>query len=254
MTVSLPVVPKYLLEEYEPNELPQSLKNLLEYFGTTGVELSTHDTFIVFLYILMLETGFVPRDYFDDVEGNGSNDYCYHRINVMTKKFPLNWKGDRSYYISFILPCLPNAICKFFCLVAGEDILATCTLQDIKIGFSYLFDPAIYIVDTNIGTKKLFQNLRGLSVKFKSEISYRLKTFMLTTNKVPHNNLYFLPIEVILHILEYVNEKDLKNFAKTCRRFRGIDQDPVIQNGIARKKSVVRLRIARMIHQVSGIF
>lgn len=255
MTVSIPVVPKYLLEEYEPNDPPQSLTNLLQYFETTGVELSTHDSFIVFLYILMLETGFVPREFFDDIDdGNGCNDFCYRRIIAMTTKFPSSWKGDRSYYISFVLPCLPDDICKFFCLVAGEDILATCTLQDIKIGFSYLFDPAIYIVDTKAESKKLFQNLRGLSVKFKSEISYRLKTFMLTTNSVPHNNLYFLPIEVIFHILEYVNEKDLKNFAKTCRRFRGIDEDPVIQSGIARKKSVVRLRIARMIHQVSGIF
>lgn len=255
MDISLPVIRKYLLEEYEPHDPPQSLTNLLHYFETTGVDLSTHDTFIVFLYVLMLETGFVPKEYyFEDVAGNECNDYCYRRIDALTKKFPSNWKGDRSYYISFVLPCLPEDICKFFCLVAGEDILATCTLQDIKIGFSYLFDPAIYIVDTKIGTRKLYQNLRGLSVKFKSEISYRLKTFMLTTNNVPHNNLYFLPIEVILHILEYVNEKDLKSFAKTCRRFRGIDQDPVIQNGIARKKSVVRLRIARMIHQVSGIF
>lgn len=254
MDLSLPVVRKYLLEEYEPNDHPpQSLTNLLQYFESTGVELSTHDTFIVFLYILMLETGFVPKEFFADIE-NGCNDYCFHRIDAMTKQFPSNWKGDRSYYISFVLPCLPDDICKFFCLVAGEDILATCTLQDIKIGFSYLFDPTIYVVDTNVGNKKFFQNLRGLSVKFKSEISYRLKTFMLTTNNVPHNNLYFLPIEVILHVLGYVNEKDLKNFAKTCRRFHGIDQDPVIQSGIARKKSVVRLRIARMIHQVSGIF
>lgn len=254
MTVSLPVVPKYLLEEYEPSDPPQSLTNLLQYFETTGFELSTHDTFIVFLYILMLETGFVPKEFFEGIEGNGCNDFCYDRIIAMTKRFPSNWKGDRSYYISFVLPCLSDDICKFFCLVAGEDILATCTLQDIKIGFSYLFDPAIYIVETKVENRKLFQNLRGLSVKFKSEISYRLKTFMLTTNNVPHNNLYFLPIEVIFNILEYVNEKDLKSFAKTCRRFRGIDQDPVIQSEIARKKSVVRLRIARMIHQVSGIF
>lgn len=194
----------------------------------------------------------MPKEFAGEVEDASCNDYCYGRVLAMTTKFPANWKGDRSYYISFILPRLPDDTCKFFCLVAGDDILVTCTLQDVKIGFSCLFDPSIYIVETN--HKRLYQNLRGLSAMFKSEISYRLKTFMLSTINVPHNNLYFLPIEVILHVLEYVNERDLKNFAKTCRRFSGIDQDPVIQNGIARKKSVVRLRIARMIHQVSGIF
>lgn len=200
----------------------------------------------------MLETGFVPKD-FAETSASDTNEFCYSRILAMTKMFPSNWKGDRSYYINFVLPCLPRDICKFFCLVAGEDILATCTIQDSKVGYSFLFDPTIYIVDTKVSNPRLFQNLKGLSLKFKNEISFQLKTFVLSMYSIPHNNLAYLPIEVILHILSFMNKYDIKNFCRTCRRFDKLENDLKLRSIMSRNEGFTRANV-RLLNHFSGTF
>lgn len=200
----------------------------------------------------MLETGFVPKD-FADPSAVDCDEFCYPRVLAMTKKFPSNWKGDRSYYINFVLPCLPRDICKFFCLIAGEDILATCTIQDSKVGYSFLFDPAIYIVEASAGNPRLFQNLKGLSLKFKNEISFQLRTFVLSMYNIPHNNLLYLPYEVILHILSFMNKYDIKNFCRTCRRFEKLDSDLKLRHIMSRNEGFTRANV-RLINHFSGSF
>lgn len=200
----------------------------------------------------MLETGFVPKD-FAEASTSNCNGFCYSRILAMTKKFPSNWKGDRSYYINFVLPGLPSDICKFFCLVSGEDILATCTIQDSKVGYSFLFDPTIYIVETKVTNPRLFQNLKGLSLKFKNEISFQLKTFVLSMYNVPHNNLPYLPIELVVHILSFLNKYDIKNFCRTCRRFDKLDSDLKLRNIMSRNEGFTRANV-RLLNHFSGSF
>lgn len=214
------------MEDYELNNPPQTLQNVFEYFENNGVSLNAHDTFIVFLYVLMLETGFIPKDFADD-SANDSAEFFYPRMLQMSKKFPGNWKLDRSYYINFVLPCLPADICKFFCLVSGEDILATCTIPNSKIGYSFLFDPTVYIVKNN---SKVFQNLKGLSITFKNAISFPLKVFVLSMYNIPHNSLLYLPYETLLDIMKYLNKFDIANLCRTCRRFENIHKDPKLRS------------------------
>lgn len=200
----------------------------------------------------MLETGFVPKD-FAEASTSDSNGFCYSRILEMTKIFPSNWKGDKSYYINFVLPDLPNDICKFFCLVAGEDILATCTIQGSKMGYSFLFDPTIYIVETKVANPRLFQNMKGLSLKFKNEISFQLKTFVLSKYNIPHNNLAYLPIELILHILGFMNKYDIKNVCRTCRRFDKLENDLKLRSIMSKNDEYSRVSI-RLYNPLTGTF
>lgn len=232
------------MEDYELNDHPQTLRNAFSYLESSSMVLNTSDTFIVFLYILMLETGFVPKEFAGDA-ATDCGEFCYPRILKLTERLPTKWKLDRSYYINFVLPCLPNDICKFFCIVAGEDILATCTIQDSKIGYSFLFDPSVYIVDNNT---RLFQNLRGLSIKFKDSISYPLKSFVLSMYNIPHNSLLYLPYEVVLCILRYVDKYDIRNVSRASRMFENIDKDPKLRHIMNKNEGYPRANVRLLNH------
>lgn len=236
--VFLSAMGRYLLEDYELDNPPQSLANLLDYFSAT--ELDINDIFILLLYILTLETGFVPKELLDS-STDKSIDFTHNRVLRMTERFPEKWKGDRTYFIDFVLPKCPSHVCQLFCLVSDDDVLATFRLKEDLIGYSHLFDPKAFIVGP-----RHFQNLRGLSVQFKDKVCFPVKTTILSMHDVQHSSLAFLPFELLVAIMGLLRESDIVNVGRTCRRFAGVLEDSKVQQVIRKRRKSFDRKLQRV--------
>lgn len=211
-----------LLEDYRYGDRPKSLLNLLEFFKNERISADKNNILAGFVYILMIESGFVPLEYTEPVE---DCDFNYQRLLKLSQSLPEGWKRHRNYCFNFILKSGPEYVCTLSCLTACDDFIINCVIKDLG-SFSLLLDPFNYFVSSLIDLDRIqFQNLNHLSRLFKNEISFPAKCMIIRKLGSVCASIEDIPLEIQLEIYSYLKIVDLINLAKTCKSLCRSAQD-----------------------------
>lgn len=213
-----------MLEDYKEDNIPRSLQNLFNYFKQEDVTLDKNDIAVIFIYILMLESGFVTPDFLLSHETSTHTcDFHYKRLLLLTERMPKDWKKSKtSYRLSFVLMSCPVNICSVTCILVSDELIVNCCVSNVYSSanhFSILLDPSLYIVNYgNYGVKRIFQNLKDLSVKFKNSISHPCKMLVLDRGPFRAATLMSLPPELLCYILKYCDRQTRNQFQKMLKQ------------------------------------
>ncbi|XP_044272135.1 uncharacterized protein LOC123016026 [Tribolium madens] len=201
-----------LLEEYKYGQTPRSIVNILEFFDRNKLAPDKNDIIVGFLYILMLECGFVEMNCTEIIEDYNFN---YKRLLQHSKTLPEAWKKDSSYQLNFILKSNPYLVCRLTCMSVSDDLLINCTIKDVG-NFSFLVDPLMYFITSKVQFKDfLFQNLDHLSRSFKDSVAFPAKVAVIETTGGICICLQHLPYEILIRIMSYLKISDVLALAKT---------------------------------------
>lgn len=214
-----------LLEDFKCKEEPRSLLNLFEYFESNKLAPNKNDILAGLVYILMVESGFVPLDHKDSCDDYNFN---YRRVLRFSKQLPNNWKKANVYSYSFVLPPFTLYECKVACIVVADDILVNCVVKGIEDGhFNAILDPLAYFTSSNTCIRRdKLQNLRYLSRLVKNEVFFPAKQAILRKNFIIANCLEELPPEIMLLIMSYLKIEDLVHLGQTNSFFYNLMRTP----------------------------
>lgn len=200
-------------------ELPPNLHAIIEklsHFG--GSNQSKFDLIVPIFYVLMLETGFVPKDIQSDIV---SIDFHNQRVRSLTR-LPPNWKNSetQSYSIEFILQPFPKRICKMFAMCVNKNINVNIII-DSKCICIYEFKVLRYVVSEEAEIIPLkFRHLKELSTDFKNRISNRAKSTILRDEEITDAILQDMPSEILFNIFTFLRVKDFLRLSCTCLRMK----------------------------------
>lgn len=208
-----------LIEETVDEKYPQTFLNVLEEMKKVRDISNRNDIMVIILYVLALECGFVPT-YCSLDDEEVTNDFHYKRMLRLTKSCAKNLNlNQNSYSFKMVLYPFPLHVCNFICTVTADDLLVNCFVRNIEEAtFSMVLDPAQHIVSSSTTLLKMrLQELKVLSVEFKTQIMYPLKILILRGNNIQAKCLQDSPTEIILKIAGYLNAKSLGRFVRTCK-------------------------------------
>lgn len=212
-----------LLEDYKINETPPSLLNVLECFARQGIAPNKCDIMCGFIFILMLEYGFVPADCTDLSATENSHTFNYQRVLRLSKQFPdTKWKKNDYYEFDFYVPTFSFISCKIVCVSIADDFIINCTLSSLtrrsnECCYSVALDPSRYIV-----TDRIFQCLKNLAVIVKDEIAYKAKSAIIKSQQdtARFPCLEFLPVEIVIYLARcYLNRSDISRLKIAYKPF-----------------------------------
>lgn len=199
-----------LIEDFKYNEVPETMKNVLSYLKNLDPSSSRNDILICLVYILFLETGFVPKEDYD--ESNVLlHSFNYQNVKKFSMKLPIGWKHHNMYSFSFVLPPFPQHELQVVCVVAAGDVLVNCIVNEIdNAQFTICLDPLLYFSSSRCDINSYnLQNVRHLSKNVKDILSYQAKQVILHQNGVVSECFEQLPPEIVLLIMSYLDVKSL---------------------------------------------
>lgn len=196
----------FVLNESVTDQLPASLESLVKWLFETYHHYDSKDVFVILLYHLMLESGFVPAD---SVLDQAFISYGYHRNRTLffSHSLPPNWKRSSHYHFTMTLNDVPSCPCELTVVPACEEMVVNCRL--LSESFSLLLDARKYVIAGDRTTLPVFQDLRGLSMSFKNRISYPAMVGIYQEDKAVMAHLETLPEEIKRKIRQ-MNKKSKK--------------------------------------------
>lgn len=221
------VLEPVLVEDINDEYVPKTYENIRKYFEAKNVYLDRNDTLVILLYICMLEMGFVPQG-LEYLCESSSVEFNYNQILKLTNDFPVNWKKNDFWEFRFTLTPFPVHICHVSFVKVADDMLLNATVRSIeKCTACRLIDPSLYVIAslTNLHNVR-FQNVKSLSVMFKSEIGYQMKTSILWEHNVRSAHILTLPDDILLQIAKNFNTlQTIGRFQRTCQRFLYVTEE-----------------------------
>nr|XP_023020755.1 F-box only protein 7-like isoform X1 [Leptinotarsa decemlineata] len=210
----------FCLDDYRGEEKPKSLENVLSFIQETEPDATKTDVLVGLIYILMLETGFMPKN----TEEPSRNDYDFNLSVVihLSKRLPRGWKQDKLYRMSFTLPTYERHICTVICFNSSDELLVNCIVDGVEEReLCCYLDPLLYFSHSENNLRNLhLQNLHGFSMKVKNEICYPAQQFILRFNNIRVSCVEALPTEVIIVLMKYLKTIDFIAFGSTSKDFR----------------------------------
>ncbi|XP_050511590.1 uncharacterized protein LOC126887801 [Diabrotica virgifera virgifera] len=200
-----------LVEDFEVEALPQSVKNIITSLEQCVTEPSRNDILVGVIYILMLEYGFVPNHCKDSSPNQGFN---LKQLLEYSKELPQNWKEHGIYTLWFYLKGYEQNQCNIVCCPSLDDLIVNCYITKIENSvFTMLVDSLSYFSSSNVNARRLnFQNLKGLSFKIKSTICYPVYQTILRSHLRFDKCMEAMPFELILLLKKYLRKFDFQNF------------------------------------------
>lgn len=196
-----------LLEDFKTNNLPVSLANILKYCDATKTDLGSDDYIAIFVYISMLELGFVKAGCTVRADPYYQG-FHYSILLNQTQCLPSNWQRKDCYNFTLELPGFPLNRCKLICLKVADDIVVNASMVNSpNNNTSVLIDPKLYILDSRKGRLR-FQNLKKFSTLIKSQIGFPFVIAILRRTNPDFTVFNLLPIEVYEYILKYCKRVD----------------------------------------------
>ncbi|EFA09391.2 F-box only protein 7-like Protein [Tribolium castaneum] len=220
------VMEPMLLEEYKYGHAPRSIVNILEFFNRNKLPSDKNDIIVGFLYVLMLECGFVEMNCTDILQDDCN--FNYKRLLQHSKTLPEAWKRDSRYQLNFILKSSPQLVCRLTCMSVSDDLLVNCTIKDVD-NFSFLADPLMYFITSKVQFNEFhFQNLDHLSRSFKDSVAFPAKVAVIESTGGICTCLQHLPYEILIRIMSYLNISDVMNLARTSTSLCQVAQDSAL--------------------------
>lgn len=214
------------VDDFQNEEYPKSIQNILNFLEQTEPRATRNDVLIGLIYILMLETGFLPTDFKDD---NTNSSFNLRKHLEYTKKLPDTWKKDGMYKLSFMLENFEENECVVLCSSNLDDLLINCYIKGIENGFTVYLDTLTYFSSSNVSIHNVrLQHLRGFSCKVKDNLCYPAKQAILKSHFCVQECLDVLPDELILLIMGYLRTIDLVKFGITSLHYNKIMRTPLL--------------------------
>ncbi|KAB0794429.1 hypothetical protein PPYR_11268 [Photinus pyralis] len=218
------VMEPMLLEDCDGSKFPLCFNNVFTYCIKSGICVDKNDTMAIFIYIMMLEAGFVTPDYSNPQEESTCNvhsSFHYQRFLHLTRALPKNWKQNNVYNFTFILAPFTQHQCSITAIVIADDFVVNCKVKGISNStFCMLIDPSMYVVQSGcLLSLNIYQNLKTLSVTFKNIISNSVKTLILDHYSLRSSSLQGLPPEILFNIFNYCDRNTINCIKRTCRYF-----------------------------------
>lgn len=207
----LSVMEPLLLEDYKYSEMPQTMKNILTYLKNLNPNSSKNDILICLIYILFLETGFVPNEDYVENSSN-STSFNYSTVKRLSLSLPRSWKShNKLYNFTFVLPLFPHEKVYLTFIVLADDILVNCVVKEIEgEQFTTCLDPLLYFSSSQCDINSFnLQNIKHLSHIIKDNVSYHAKQVVLQQNRVISECFEQLPPEIVLQIMNNLDFRSL---------------------------------------------
>lgn len=203
-----------LVEDYKNNEVPQTMRNILTYLKNVDPTSSRNDILVCLIYVLFLESGFIPKEY--DQSNIISHSFSYKNVKKFSLQLPVGWKKHNMYSFSFILPPFPQQEVILACIISAGDVLVNCIVTGIEEAqYTLCLDPLLYFSSSHCDVNSFnLQNMRHLSWNIKEYISYHAKQAILHQNSVVAECFEQLPPEIVLQIMTHLDFKHLIHFGQ----------------------------------------
>lgn len=218
-----------LVEDYKISEESQSIKNILNYLKGIDPNSSRNEILMGLIYILCLETGFVPKEEYDE-NTMLSHNFNYQNIKTFSLKLPLGWKINNVYNFSFILPPFTQHEMQITAVFISADIVINCVVNEIEEAqFTICLDPLLYFSSSccDINSYHL-QNIKHLSKNIKDSLSYSAKQAILHQNGIISECFEQLPPEIVLEIMKLLDVKSLISLSQVNSMCHRIMKSPIL--------------------------
>lgn len=206
----LAVLVPILVEDCTYKAEPQSVKNIVRFLKDLDPHSTRNDLLICLIYVLFLETGLIPKGFYDDkfVLSSGFN---IHNVKKLTLKLPVGWKNHKLYKLGFILPVYPEQEISVVCVLSAGDIVVNCIVNEIDgAQYTVCLDPLLYFSTSNCDVSNFhLQNVKHLSRTIKSTVCYPIKQAILRYNDVVAECFESLPPEIVMQIMWWLDIRSL---------------------------------------------
>ncbi|XP_060529576.1 uncharacterized protein LOC132703997 isoform X2 [Cylas formicarius] len=208
-----------LVDDYKYEEEPESLQNILKFIENSSFPFGKVEILVGLIYILMLESGFVPLGYKD----NDKCDFDYQRVLQLSQSLPVV-RRNKSYHVTLVLPAFPSYEVKLAIVIFSEDLLINCFVKGVERSlFNALLDPLTYFTSSDLCLQRYkFQSLNHLSRVIKDRICFPVKYCILKHHNILFPCLEDLPAEIIIIIMKKLKLCDLIRFGMTNKHFYGL--------------------------------
>ncbi|XP_066247972.1 uncharacterized protein [Euwallacea similis] len=213
-----------LIEDYKYEESPESLQNLMQFIEANSPYASRVNILVGLIFLLMVETGFVPSD---NTCSCLPFEFNYKNVMALSKNLPQQvLSSNTNYSLRLILPNLQMFEVKLLIVIVSDDLVVNCFVKGIESGcYTILLDSLKYLPSNTNMKKVKFQHLDQLSRLFKEEIAFPAKCSILKQNGIALPCLEDLPSEIILIIMKKLSLMDLGTFGKVNYKFRVLSEE-----------------------------
>nr|CAD7265986.1 unnamed protein product [Timema shepardi] len=180
-----------------------------------------NDQFVTLLFLLIVESGFVPADL--TAEQTLKNDLKLNLSRAEAMKHGLvGWRESGSYYFNLALRTLPEPVCRLVVVPTQAMLIVNlvCADQDVP-AFATVMDPHYYITEkkdvSSLDRDFKCRHLKELSVRVKDKLAVPVRSHILNKRGILNASLLGVPCEVVWKILEYLDTFDKLRMSETCR-------------------------------------
>ncbi|PSN48519.1 hypothetical protein C0J52_05932 [Blattella germanica] len=217
------VMKPVLVEETTLPDIPRHLQVLL-----SSLE-SKNDAIVALLYVLMLETGFLPQHEMNCTLYKGGHGFNVQILNRITD-MPLNWRNAELniYDLTFGLGAFPKYTCKLLVVPSGEILLVNLVITNLdkeRKAYSMTIQPSKYITNLSGHIAYSLNNMKDLSVKFKDTISNPAKCAILNREGMLNPSILGVPDEMKIRIFKNLAISDMNNVSLVCRKLFALSKD-----------------------------
>lgn len=218
-----------LIEESTLQGIPQHLETLLFSLGGSFQSADKNDVICVLLYVLMIETGFVPQNVMNSDLSKCGHDFSIQTLNSI-RNMPTNWKNTAKnfYEIIFNLGKFTEHPCKLVILPTDDILIVDLVISNVnkqRKTYSITIEPTKYIQNPSHFNAPSFKNLKDLSLRFKNNVSHPAKCAVLTHEGFLNPSLLGVPDEIKIKILKKLKVQDFLKMSMVSHNFHHLCRD-----------------------------
>lgn len=181
------------------------------------------DLLAALLYIVALESGFVPIAYTADSELSLRWDSFFNIqiLEALGKHLPSDYRNEdiSSYQVHLKLLLFPSSRCMLLARETNDSLCITLNWNS-RFGKSVYLPVSRYILRSNLKEpSKCFQNTRELAYKLKEQLFDPIRNVIFEDAECKCNFLR-IPLKVFWKLFSYLDAKSLQNLSLTCSFLR----------------------------------
>lgn len=179
-----------LLSDSTTQGIPSNLRSIVENLNNNGgSDTNKFDLLVSALFVLMIETGFIPINNLDMFPFENI-DFHIDRV-LELNNLPDQWKNTSSntYKINFVLQPFPAYICKMTCITMNTNLIVNLVVKNIGTYTCQFYINKYVPCDYCTKVVLKFRNLNELSIEFKDTISLPAKYAILREEEIPSASL-----------------------------------------------------------------
>lgn len=224
----------FLIEDSTSHEVPQNLEVLLSSLVESLPSADRNEIMCVLLYVLMIETGFIPQNVMICDFSNADHNFNIQTLNKLCC-MPNNWKNYNLniYELLFHLGKFTSYPCKLVIIPVDDMLIVNLLISNFienKDKYSITIQPSKYVKNLSDAVANSFKNLKELSLEFKNKMTQPARAAILTQEGILNSSLLGIPDELKIRILKKLDKSDLINVCLVCQDLYRVCQDQSLKS------------------------